>query len=59
MQPEERFALVRGDRHYDTERVMAAMEARSQDCPFKLIRRPRGKALEAHPGLFKVLPEGR
>ena len=47
MQPQERPALVRGDRHYGTERVMAALEARGQDYFFKLILRPKVKALVA------------
>ncbi len=47
MQPQERPALVRGDRHYGTERVMASMEARGQDYLFKLILHPRVKALVA------------
>ncbi|MDE0207883.1 MAG: transposase [Candidatus Tectomicrobia bacterium] len=47
MQPQERPALVRGDRHYGTERVMVALEERGQDYLFRLILRPRVKALVA------------
>ena len=45
MRPEERPRLVRGDRGYGTERVIAALEARSQDYLFKLMMKPKVKDL--------------
>ena len=47
MQHQEWPVLVRGDRHYGTERVMTVLEARGQDYLFKLLLRPRVKALVA------------
>ena len=45
MRAEERPTLVRGDRGYGTERVIAALEARRQDYLFKLMMKPKVKDL--------------
>ncbi len=45
LRPEERPTLVRGDRGYGTERVIAALEARGQDYLFKLMMKPKVKDL--------------
>ena len=45
MRAEERPTLVRGDRGYGTERVMAGLEECGQDYLFKLTMKPRVKDL--------------